>query len=386
MTAFLALRPRDPVVIRDGRPFGATSGRRMKLLRWPPPSVLAGTVRTALGLARGLSFTDKSKAVEEAVTRLKAVEVGGPFPVVSGRMFLPAPADAAIRDGTPSAMRPELVGEGFGTDLPNGLRAVCPPDGKYQPVPAWWSADALAEWLADRRLATLTDQARFLDGPPAEERTHLEISPDTLAGKDGLLFSSAGLALDPFPAGSRDHGRLSARVRTADADLTTAAGALSGLRPFGGERRLVELEADRGPPSWACPESVADVLAVVKAGGGIRMVLATPALFERGWKPGWLKEENGRVGVPPGSSVNVRLVGVVNDRPQAVSGWDYQTNKPKPVRRLVPAGAVYFFELVGGDPAALTGRWLEAVSDEPADRTDGFGLAVWGVWSPEGGS
>ncbi|MGH9830881.1 MAG: type III-B CRISPR module-associated Cmr3 family protein, partial [Blastocatellia bacterium] len=121
----------------------------------------------------------------------------------------------------------------------------------------------------------------------------------------------------------------------------------------------------------------------------IRMVLATPAIFRDGWKPGWLNDE--LVGTPPGATVSLRLVGVSIQRWRAVSGWSLtelpaalgrpqrQPRGPKPVKRVVPSGGVYFFE---NDEKAseLAGLWLESVSDDEQDRRDGFGLAVWGIW------
>jgi CRISPR-associated protein Cmr3 len=50
------------------------------------------------------------------------------------------------------------------------------------------------------------------------------------------------------------------------------------------------------------------------------------------------------------------------------------------VKRVVPAGGVYFFETVDGSASDLADRWLEPVSDDEQDCRDGFGLAVWGVW------
>ena len=48
--------------------------------------------------------------------------------------------------------------------------------------------------------------------------------------------------------------------------------------------------------------------------------------------------------------------------------------------RMVPAGGVYFYQVVEGDAADLAESWLRPVSDDPQDRRDGFGLAVWGTW------
>jgi CRISPR-associated protein Cmr3 len=113
------------------------------------------------------------------------------------------------------------------------------------------------------------------------------------------------------------------------------------------------------------------------------MVLATPTVFRDGWKPGWL--DDALVGSPPGADARLRLMGVSIARWRAVSGWSLaelpgRPRGPKPVKRMVPAGGVYFFEIVDGKVSGLADRWLEPVSDDEQDRRDGFGLAAWGIW------
>jgi CRISPR-associated protein Cmr3 len=69
-------------------------------------------------------------------------------------------------------------------------------------------------------------------------------------------------------------------------------------------------------------------------------------------------------------------------RPETISGWDFETRRPKASRRLVSAGSVYWLEL-HGEPDARVGWarevWMQNVSDEDQDKRDGFGLAVVGV-------
>jgi len=114
------------------------------------------------------------------------------------------------------------------------------------------------------------------------------------------------------------------------------------------------------------------------------MVLATPAVFSRdGWKPAWLNEQ--LIGSPPGSDVTLQMVGVSIPHWRAVSGWSMadlpnQPRGPKPVKRMVPACGVYFFDVIEGPAGSLSRLWLEAISDDEQDRRDGFGLAVWGIW------
>ena len=153
---------------------------------------------------------------------------------------------------------------------------------------------------------------------------------------------------------------------------------LNAWHPLGGERRLVHWQRNDAAELWTYPEAVKTAL---ESATQIRMVLATPAIFDHGWRPDWLDAKT-LTGKPIDDGPTLRLVGVSNIRWKAVSGWSLAPPRgPKPIRRMVPAGSVYFFEKCGGDGCTLaTNGWLRPVSDAPQDRNDGFGLAVWGTW------
>jgi CRISPR-associated protein Cmr3 len=93
-------------------------------------------------------------------------------------------------------------------------------------------------------------------------------------------------------------------------------------------------------------------------------------------------------GRPFDNGPRLRLVGSTIERWRAVSGWSLADPRgPKPVRRIVPAGGVYFFDVEDEENAAgLVDHWLQSVSDGEQDRRDGFGLAVWGTWHRDAGS
>ena len=79
------------------------------------------------------------------------------------------------------------------------------------------------------------------------------------------------------------------------------------------------------------------------------------------------------------------VVAAVVGRPVAVSGWNLKEGKPKPSRRAVPAGSVYFVrfpEAWGeGEVRDWAGKvWFQNLSEEEQDRRDGFGLAALGLW------
>lgn len=401
---YIELQAIDPIIARDGRPFGVNQGRRMRSLDWPLPSLVAGSLRTAIVKAsKHLDFSG------DVPRLLMQVEVAGALPMTDGSLCLPAPADC-IYDGGQEGVgrilcaRPQTLAPGEGVDMPGGLMPVClaPEQAagslKAASAPAWWPAAKYAEWLVRPEAQRDGDwfTGDFLTGPEQELRDHVCLNPDRGAAAEGLIYMTAGLRLTHLPRFGDKRGfpdgfasvAIAVRVTNGQADFAPVLGNLNMWHPLGGERRLIHWSANGSAEAWKCPEQVAQALA--KNPQRVRMVLATPAIFSAGWRPGWL-DESTLEGIPPfADAPKLRLKAVSISRWRAVSGWSYQPVSdgagrakpgPKPVRRMVPAGGVYFFEIVEGNAASLADRgWLRPVSDDEQERRDGFGLAVWGLW------
>ncbi len=374
MIRTLSISPRDPLIARDGRPFGISQGARMTSLPWPYPSTLAGTLRTIIGKLEGQNFP------EETVAELKQVEVSGPLACAQDSLYFAAPRDAVLRGGNQPrvfAARPANLGEGDGCWLPDeAMKPVCLPsglEGDFKPtaLPGFWGGSKMAEWLLSPSGVGFHPPAsgECFGAPEVEYRTHVQIDRNTGAARDEMLFQTAGLA---FPPGLG----LSARLNIGDRLGTILVDALPLLHPFGGERRLVHWKEAQDSP-WACPQDIKDTVAGSER---IRMILATPAIFTDGWLPGWLRGGN-----LPSAKASVKLVGAIVDRWKPISGWSLERGRrgQKPGRRLVPAGSVFFFIKTNSEPLDLDTLWLRSVSDRVEDQREGFGLALWGVWSEQ---
>ena len=195
----LQLTPRDPIIARDGRPFGAGQGNRMRGLTWPLPSVVAGSFRTALVKANpSLDFAS------DMPQRLMAVEVAGVFPAVENELYLPAPYDCVWNGDTGEihAAKPFPIDQGS-SDFPiDGLRPVMysddpkKPDFKPKRLPAWWPVGKLIDWLLGK---PLTFDASFLDTGVQETRDHVCLDADTGAAAEGQIFATAGLNVTHLP-------------------------------------------------------------------------------------------------------------------------------------------------------------------------------------------
>ena len=397
----VVLRPREPIIARDGRPFAATPGARAMSLPWPLPSTLAGALRTRIGT--DLNFDWRSDGPDRA----RRIAVQGPLMLARWRqddawqVYLPQPHDALIvksetGQATMHALRPFAPDEGAGCDLPHaGLRPLrVPESGKALTDYAYWPLSAYTRWLSEATPGSQPAPARCLESPPHETRVHVAMNRDTRTGAEGALFSTVGLAFadQPQPAHPGETGeqplprRGKAGEQPARAMLCRAAGAdartwtaATSYLPLGGERRLVELRPIEGTSSlWpACPPKLRAALRDTRR---LRLALVTPAIFAGGWRPGWLDDLEGAP--PEAPSLRLRLVAAAVGRREPVSGWDLQKKQAKAARYMAPAGSVYFFEIVAGalDDEQIDRLWLHALSDAAQDRADGFGLTVIGVW------
>lgn len=378
------LTPLAPLVLRKGKPFGETGGGES--FDFPFPTTVAGTLRAARADMDKRDF-DKNR---ETIT---GWQCAGILPALidlnkegQTEALFPKPQDALYLDGGEAGkqllrLAPMAMVENEGCDLPGSdlLPVFHPGEENAKPVsgPAWWCADVFTRWL-------LGGEAPTVDGagpkpPPQEIRTHVSLDPKTLAASDGLLYQSAGPDWEaPRRAtpGAAQRGWESRRfgllARFAEPIEPT-------LVRLGGEGRLSALSA---VPSSTWPAMPEDLAATLEREGRFRLIFCSPALFDVGWRPGWL-DANLEGDWPNLPGLKVKLRAAVLERWQAISGWDIRAQKPKAARRLVPAGAVYWFEVdkdVKPPPGWAAKLWLQSVCDKPEDRRDGFGLTVPGRW------
>ncbi|MBA2276139.1 MAG: hypothetical protein H0W06_00120, partial [Chloroflexia bacterium] len=402
----ILLRPRDPIIVRDARPFAAEAGARAFTLPWPLPRTIAGTLRSHVGNTAAPRFR-WTGAGADGPERALRIEVHGPLLAAreageqDWTIYVPAPRDVvhfthpstlADRDLAGRAdflaLRPET--NSTTSDQP-GSGCLWPENGPdlrpltvandYKPdadAPEFWSLADVCHWL------TTTDRARWRarvdeQRPPRaclpaldrQTRTHVKIERRTGTGEEGRLFSTEALTFNDWPRdehsprgvnvsapgggdgsgpGPRSQPELAlvARLQTTESWDQTPA-----FVPLGGERRLAVVEP--GVVAWPAPSLPSSEQ--LTGARGIRLQLLTPAIFTDGWRPGWLA-----AGAPPSldrDTCSLRLVGAAVGRRVPVSGWDLSQSGNQGARATdfaVPAGSVFFFEVVRG---ALTPSLFE---------------------------
>lgn len=361
------LEPRDPFIARDGRPFNPEPGARARTLPLPLPSTIAGAFRSRAG---GDPF-DKAKIPE-----LLKTPVHGPWLVSLDEdgscndLYLPAPADIAYRlvdaedseDATiePRRLLPIQIPGGFKTNLPDGLHALGleePFDEKPPSGPAFFKAEYLFRWLEGEGLGSIRKSDLGLVPLKRDARIHIAIQRAQHTAEESALFLTEGLVFESL------YKRLAMLVRSS-LELSP------GIGRVGGEGRLSAFRKTELilPP---CPERIIDNIVQHKA---CRLMLITPGLFVDGYRPRLFEQR----GVRP------NLVAACISSSATVSGWDLKERKPKPTRKLAPAGSVYFIRLEGNDDAIrqwAKERYLQSLADDDQDKLDGWGIALLGSWN-----
>lgn len=384
-----------PLVFRSGKPFGSQASAQD--VSFPLPSAGAGLVRyLRLSQSNNEQVLNLSKKDfnHPKYQEILSIQSQGPFLVrykdeSDIEILVQKPANALYFENKQTGKK-ELVrlepkafeqeGELCGSDLLQGLLHVQMTEGlRDKPTKgvSFWTLQDFMAWQKGDKLDFDSVNHHGLTSIPIELRTHVAIDDDSLMSVDGMLFQTASYDLAHQKAEKGwDKNRLGFLVQTRQ-DLE------QDLATFGGERRLshfkqVNLEKNISLPFEPTQADV-DKINQVK---GFSLSFITPCIFAKGALPNWMDKIT-LVGELPDTQIKVQLRAMAIDRWQAVSGWDSLLWKPKATRKAIPAGSVYWFEIVDGQFDLETLKQLSnhIWSDHQQDKYDGFGSAVLSAWT-----
>lgn len=395
----MVINSAEPLIFRDGRPFGDFGTVAGGGLRWPLPSTIAGMVRTRIGNNRAPDFFWKNNRAERRnnIAAILKIGIQWALPVWKPhggqwRYLFPRPADALLLNPPDApnvyALHRFTLQQGeqtWGHDLPwkNWLLPVT--DQRDKPAaepPDLWHQETFLQWLLLEPMEKKYSHHELgFSLPEMEVRMHTAIDSKSGTVRTGQLFSSSGIRLEiprcnehqPSPPGTAgSFGIGVAIIGNEDTDDPF------GTCLLGGERRTVFVDPLEVPfPS--CP-------AVFDEQRLLRFVLITPGDFG-GWAPEWLRPPDDADETPwvtvPDTDIKVRMVAAHLSRWQAVSGWDYERRGPKAMRKLTPAGSVYVIEVASPHRSQelaehLWGRSLAQGLRHP----DGYGVVCIGKVNP----
>lgn len=371
---------REPLILRDGRPFGEHGTVRAGALQWPMPSTLAGMIRSRIGLSRNPLFFQEP----DAVNRIRTVHIECIQPVCrigddDWRFVYPQPADLLVCNGQNETL--SLHGFDYAVQGSNGVTLpwknwlIPLPQTQEKPArpqPAFWHESIYMKWLTAPNTMQKTVASNELGWhlPHQDQRIHCCIDKDSGSAADGQLWMSSGLCMQGYDThnGIKQWGIAMRLGGYAENDTVI------GPAHLGGDRRLAWIENMN--MDWPdCPDSLTNARY-------LRLVLTTSGSFG-GWAPDWLLPQNAanQTETPwvtvPGTAYQVRICSAFIPRWVPVSGWNYATSRPKAMRKLVPAGAVYVIEVEKPETSQEIARHLwghPLISSE----IDGYGICLVG--------
>ncbi len=385
------IRPKAPLLFRNAKPFASGEGGA-ETLPFPSPATISGAMRTAWAeqqnKGQGLAYTSENADL------LRIKQVLGPLLVSEKpgckRILLPAPKDSlclTTKTGEKHIYRiaPKELKEDEGCDLSGDslLPLYLNTKDNSKPAkdaPAFWYLDRLVDWLVNDQSNDIPAQELGIGPLPIEYRTHVAIDPGKSTAKDAHLFETAGLDFSQI-RDEKKGGWDSEQFALLTSFHCGEDELQNDYRTIGGEARLGYIEKAKEDLWPTCPK---DLTAVLSKAKGIRLYLATPAIFTNGWLPGFINPET-LVGKFPESELQLKLRAAAIPRWEAGTSWDMTKSKGgkgmRTAQRMAPAGSVYWFEIQGDSPAEpLRKSWLKSISDHR--EKDGFGLVLPGVWNP----
>lgn len=376
MTTWRFVHPMDSLSLRGNKLFGAAGD--FGASGFPPkPSVLAGAFRSALLVqAQGQveSFAAGERLTDPDLNRILGTpsEPGdfallGAFPAwktADGvvRILLPLPGDLLVlgQGKQVRALQPQPLPPGVLSSSPGNLPmvAILRQGEPAKPDSGWLlSEDGLRAYLSGARVEShhLVKQAQLWD---REVRVGIGLSRDSRTAEDGKLFT-----VEHTVTRQAEQGGLTVGLAVG---LGGVANRLSdsGFIRMGGDGRAASFTKMPSP-------ELPDPLKVIAGRRRFKLVLTTPGLFSEGWRPT----------LPEGLAARLACAAV--PRHEVISGWDLAGRRPKDAERVVPAGAVYWFDEFQGDAGKLA-EWVEnglgLDTHHRTRRVEGFNRGVLAVW------
>jgi len=348
--------PLDTWFFKEARPFDSVGATQLGTILLPPPArTVTGAIRTLIGENQAVNwkeFNTNHKLAEEIGYSdcLGKLRLTGPYLLLNGKRLYPVPL-TILEGKIKSQFKSKKTGkrkekQAFdrlhpGQPVKCDLGTVRLPTKVHQLKGAKPIENA---WL------TASDFERVLTGKAFPENIIYNKKLFTLENRVGLALDRNTRIAKAHQLYQNQHIRIH-----SDNNLQIGMqvdGIKEKLHPtnkhlihFGGEGRLAEVSITKVNHQITSP--------VVKSDKHIFLTLLTAAHLENRWLPNEsFKKEN-----EPGEikGVTLKIVSAVLGKSIREGGWDLVKGQSRPVVSLIPAGSVWFCEVIKGDPTKLQG-------------------------------
>ncbi|MCX8042438.1 MAG: type III-B CRISPR module-associated protein Cmr3 [Thermodesulfobacteriaceae bacterium] len=356
---WIKIVPNDNLFFRTGRPFGMGSETWTDSIFPPYPSTIYGALRTYLLFHRGSLKKFREQDYEDIGSPGKkgSMKILGPLLAIKQSILFPAPFDLVKKKESEKLVFLSKISKPkfFFADYPHDNLLMFTGNNQVEEANAFIDDLTLKEYLECKKkeFSYIKKSILYLIEPKigiARERL-------TLTSKEGHLYRIPMIRL------SRDNFI-----------LVRVSGVLNmpekGIFNLGGEGKTVYYEKLEGNPL----ESLEN-LRLNLTNRVFKIYLATPAIFEKGWLPNWIDEKSLEGNF---NGIELKLICCAIGKYVRIGGWDLAKKEPKPMYKAVPAGSVYYFEVLDNttEKGIRNTFHLKNISD--INPEEGFGLSLVG--------
>lgn len=358
----IELNPFDTLFFRDGKPFERGDEVWANGLFPPAPSVVYGALRTVL-MSQNLDWLNKAGGPEDLTQdlRIKALLIKK-----GSELFLPCPYDV-VDDLKKTRSKPlvlSLQEKKMLSSYPSKHVLIPPPPHEGEVLETCGGTHMLAESEFNTYLKGETPFPTAIDVfVEKEPKIGIQKNAETGSSAEGMLYRVELLRL------KEDVGFYVDIILPHLNDKTSFP--LKGLINIGGEGKSM---------AYSTAEQALNIRMPKLEGTRFKVVVCSPACFEQGWLPGGI---NNRTLEGTWRGQRVKILAAAMERSTYLGGFamktKHQAGGPKPMRRALPAGTVYYIELLEGTiEAAAAAFHGQCISEFGLDK-EGFGLAFVGA-------
>lgn len=358
----IRIRPLDTFFFRDGKPFSMGQETWADGVFPPSPSTLYGALR-AIYFAHHPEEFKRVNIVDDPTRNLK---INGIFLEIGEYIYLPVPADFVITKDKHNKETKRLL-------------TVIPCNNHLSSNKTDWITTTDND-LTIKNIENnpLFDKENYQDYLNIESIDSLpySTSKDYLENEPKIAFKksdSSGTIEEEslHRAGTQrfkeDNGKKVSIV--IDFNSNGLEIPVNDFVKLGGEGKVAYYETI---DKESCTKIAS--FEIINGNKHFKICLATPALFKQGWLPSWINKKTleGEF-----KNLKLKLLTAIVGKPILIGGFDMKNNEPKPMYKAVPAGSVYYFELINGSMKEVINTFHQkSISD--LKGVEGFGITYVG--------
>lgn len=366
------ISPNDVLMFRDGRPFSGGDDHFAHCIFPPSPTTIYGALRAHILSIHFPDFKKYSENIDipkDIVDEIGTPQTYGSLSIdgffvarLEGNTSIPyfsIPLDVVNKKGEKedninlSIMAPnESLSKLVKSDMNILNYSWITSKDFFEPISGFLSRTEMTKYLKGE-VPTITESKDIFT---IEERTGIGKNILSRSVERGRLYTVGYIRVNT------DFGFL---IKVANSKLLPEKGMLR----IGGDGRSAAY--------FKCNYEdldIGQIKNIVDRTKRFKIVLITPAVFRKGWLFDWVDSNTMLAKM---DNFEIKLVGAIVGRPTFIGGFDLVKRAPKEMKKAVPSGSVYYFEILKGDLDKIFDFfWMKTVSEERGQ--EGLGISIIG--------